>query len=62
MPNDDTDGGPSTRWAATTYGGAVVVGRLSGGRAGADAADVPTARAGAGSPALDRRRVTVSDR
>ncbi|WP_157969365.1 hypothetical protein [Haloplanus rubicundus] len=57
MPNDDTDGGPSTRWAATTDGGAVVVGR-----SGTDTADVPTARAGAGGPALDRRRVTVSDR
>jgi hypothetical protein len=62
MPNDDTDGGPSTRWAATTYGGTVVVGRPFGGRSGTDAAAVPTARAGAGGSALDRRRVTVSDR
>jgi hypothetical protein len=62
MANDDTDDGPSTRWAGTTYGGAVVVGRPFGGCSGTGAADVPTARAGAGGPVLDRRRVTVSDR
>jgi hypothetical protein len=60
MPNDDTDGGPSTRRDAIKYGGAVVVGGFPGGCFGTDAGGVPTARAGG--PVLDRRRVTGDDR
>jgi len=58
MPNDDTRGGPPTRRDTTTYGAAAVVAGLSA----TDDVDVPTATAGAGDPAFDRRRVTGRDR
>jgi len=58
MPDDDTLGGPSTRRDTTTYGVAAVVAGLLA----TDDVGVPTATAGAGGPAFDRRRVTGRDR